>query len=95
MQYAKNGEKEKALALDLRPNKKDMIFLCLKMDEEAILYLKNSSKQIKQSKRSNYLYLKNHPIYDFFRPDPRFQEILINHKEVYDENLRKCEAIDF
>jgi tetratricopeptide (TPR) repeat protein len=92
--YAKSGEKEKALALDLPPNKKDMIFLYLKMDEEAIRYLKNSSKQIKKSKRSNYLFLNNHPIYDFLRPDPRFQEILIKHKEVYDENLRICEAID-
>jgi hypothetical protein len=85
---------EKALALDLPPNKKSMIFLYLKMDEEAIRYLKNSSKQIKQSKRSMYLYLKNHPIYDFLRPDPRFQEIVIKHKKVYDENLRICEAID-
>ena len=93
--HAKNGEKEKALALDLPPNTKSMIFLYLKMDEEAIRDLKNSSKQINQSKRSNYLYLKNHPIYDFLRSDPRFQEIMIKHKEVYDENLRKYGAIDW
>jgi tetratricopeptide (TPR) repeat protein len=93
--YAKNGEKKKALALDLPPNQKSMIFLYLKMDEEAIRDLKNSSKQIKKSKRSNYLSLKNRPIYNFLRADPRFQEILIKHKEVYDENLRICEAIDF
>lgn len=92
---AKNGEKEKALALDLPPITKIMIFLYLKMDEEAIQHLKNSSKQLKQSKRSEYLYLKNHPIYDFLRSDLRFQEIMIKHKEVYDENLRKYGAIDW
>jgi TolB-like protein len=48
----------------------------------------------KKLEESWYLRLKNHQLYDFLRSDPRFQEILSKHKELYEENLRKYGDID-
>jgi len=41
-----------------------------------------------------YLYLKLHPRFDFLRSDPRFQKILTQRKEQYEENLAKYGDID-
>jgi hypothetical protein len=45
-------------------------------------------------RESSYLWFKNDPIYIDFRSDPRFQEILAIHKEIYEENLEKYGDID-
>jgi len=36
-----------------------------------------------------YLYLINNPLYDNLRDDPRFQKIVADAKEIYEERLRK------
>ena len=38
---------------------------------------------------SYYFHLKNNRVFDTVRSDPRFQEILAKHKELYEENLKK------
>jgi tetratricopeptide (TPR) repeat protein len=44
--------------------------------------------------RSKYFIYLNHPYYKVLHNDPRFQEILAKHKELYEENLRKYGDID-
>jgi hypothetical protein len=79
-----NGEKEKALEIE-NPEK----FYLLEMSEEALNILNTSYERYKNLEQSRYLHYLHHPKYDFIREDPRFQEILAKHKELYDENLRK------
>ena len=44
--------------------------------------------------RSRYLTYLNHPHYKILHNDPRFQELLAKHKELYEENLKKYGDID-
>ena len=41
-----------------------------------------------------YLFLSTSTRVDFLRSDPRFQEILKEHKKIYDELLEKYPDID-
>jgi len=88
------GEKEKALEIDLNPSDKFNLNLFLKMKEEIILYLNEDYERIKQSQNSWYLRFINHPLYEILHSDPRFQEILTKHKEIYEENLEKYGDIE-
>jgi hypothetical protein len=64
------------------------------MSDETIQYLNEDFDRVKNTKSTWYLGLKYWPIYDFLRPDSRFQEILAKHKELYEENLAKYGDID-
>ncbi len=92
--YAVNGEKDKALSINLSGRAKLRIYLLLKMNEESIQYLNEDFERKKKLEESWYLRLKNHQLYDFLHPDLRFQEILAKHKELYEENLEKYGDID-
>ncbi|NQU86063.1 MAG: tetratricopeptide repeat protein [Mariniphaga sp.] len=92
--FVKNGEKEKALNVDMHSENKMLIYLYLKMSEEALQSMENYSERTKESERSNYIDLKNNPVFEFLRSDSRFQEMLAKHKILYDENLLKYGDID-
>jgi serine/threonine protein kinase len=88
--YAVNGEKDKALSVNISEKYiKYYIYRLLEMSDETIQYLNEDFDRVKNAKSTWYLGLKYWPIYDFLRPDPRFQEILAKHRELYEENLRK------
>jgi len=91
---AANGEKDKALEINLSAFNKFILFLILKMKDEVVLYLTEDFARVKNSQESWYLRLKNHPLYNFLHSDPRFQEILAKHKKLYEENLAKYGDID-
>ena len=90
--YAFIGENEKAL--ENYPDGELLLFAELKMVDETIESLEKSIDSNRESEYSMYLTLNNSPTYDFLRSDPRFQEILARHKEIYDENLEKYPDID-
>jgi TolB-like protein/Tfp pilus assembly protein PilF len=90
--YASKGQKEKAL--NTYKDKSTIIYSLLEMKDEALGVLTLwCERQLKQ-KISQYYFLKNNPFYENLRSDPRFQEILAKHKELYEENLRKYGDID-
>jgi Kae1-associated kinase Bud32 len=107
--HAFNGEKEKALA-SLQPllqnyyssvsdiryyyRETKYIYLILGMKEEAFSSLMEESREFIKIGDSFYYFLLYDPIYDDYRVEPRFQEILAKHKEIYEENLRKYGNID-
>jgi serine/threonine protein kinase/Tfp pilus assembly protein PilF len=92
--YAVNGERDKALSINLGGRAKLRIYLLLKMSEESIQYLNEDFERKKKLEESWYLRLKNHQLYDFLHSDPRFQKMLAKHKEIYEENLEKYGDID-
>ena len=87
--YAVNGEREKALSIELSGYNNLRIYLLLEMKNESLQSIINISDNNLKKKTSYYTGLTNWPTYDFLRDDPRFHKILIRHKEVYDENLRQ------
>jgi serine/threonine protein kinase/Tfp pilus assembly protein PilF len=97
--YALDGNKEEAIRLTNKLSgpatkdyiylKKVFIYLILGMQEKAFEYLTKQSEMFISQGVTNYLFLVNFPIYDDFRDDPRFQEILAAHKKLYEENLMK------
>jgi serine/threonine protein kinase/tetratricopeptide (TPR) repeat protein len=89
LKFAIHGEKEKALAVKLNKTMKARIYPFLEMKEEFFQFIVEDSQLAKKRKGSNYLWYKNNPIHDFLRSDPHFQKILAEHKELYDENLKK------
>jgi serine/threonine-protein kinase len=101
--YAMSGDKKRAL--ELLPDIRDtgwlywtfyayyIAYLYLDMKEEAIDHLIKYSENILY-RDIGYLRLKNLPIFDPIRSDPRFQEILAKHKEIYKENLAKYGDIE-
>lgn len=89
MNFAKHGEKEKALSCKLDAENKLYIYLYLRMADEAIEVMDTNLENMKKSKRTKYLVLKKHPAFRFLHTDPEFIRILDVHKTVYDENLRK------
>ena len=91
---AAKGERNKAFEINLENFDKLRIYQILKMKEELIRYLDRDFERIRQSKRSWYLQFTYYPLYEFLRSDPRFQEILAKHKEIYEENLEKYGDID-
>jgi hypothetical protein len=64
------------------------------MKDEVILYLNEDFERINNAQWSWYLWFMNQPSYEFLHSDPRFQEILAKHKELYEENLKKYGDID-
>ena len=80
--YAVRGEKEKALAL----SKRDVIYSLLNLKDEAILEMK---RNIKNDYKYRYLVLINNPDYENLRDDPRFQKIVKQAKQRYEELVRK------
>jgi serine/threonine protein kinase/Flp pilus assembly protein TadD len=90
--YASRGQKEQALKIykDENPG----IYALLNMKEEAIsIGTKYSNEQLLE-KNSWYNYLETNPFFDNLRSDPRFQEIVAKHKELYEENLAKYGDLD-
>jgi tetratricopeptide (TPR) repeat protein len=86
--HAVNGDKEKALNIDLGNHYKRKIYLLLEMKDESVQLLYDWDNVLIWE-RSYYTGLTNWPMYDFLRDDPRFQEIVARHKQVHDKNLRK------
>ena len=68
----------------------------LDMKDEALKMYKDHCEYFFKFKRSFYLIQLYDPFkyIDHIRSDPRFQEILAKHKELYEENLRKYGDID-
>jgi ASC-1-like (ASCH) protein len=64
------------------------------MKEEAFNSLIEESRGFLKNGDSIYSLLLNDPINDDFRDDPRFQEMLKKHKEVYEANEKKYGDID-
>ncbi|MCK4560496.1 MAG: protein kinase [Calditrichia bacterium] len=91
---AAKGERVKMPEINISAFYKSRLYLLLKMREEVIQYLNEDFEILKKSEGSRYLWLKNQPLCDFLRSDPRFQEILATHKEIYEENLAKYGDID-
>jgi hypothetical protein len=85
--YAMKGEQEKTFALYAEGNLP--IFIYLGNAEETIKRLKKNFIYSIEQERSMFLWLKNSPIFNFLRSDPRFQEIVTKHKELYEANLHR------
>ena len=62
--------------------------------EEVIQYLNDKFETDKKLEYSRYIWLNKNPINHFLHSDPRFQEILAKHKELYEENLAKYGNIE-
>jgi len=76
--YAAKGEKERALGLD----KSVRVYALLGMKDEAIDLMQ---KSLSKGGSYNYLSLINHRVYDNLRGDPRFEKIVAQAKERYEE----------
>jgi serine/threonine protein kinase len=70
------------------------IDMFLERKENSLEFLTNNFNRVKRLEDSWYLFMKNMPVYDFLRTDPRFQDILAKHKEIYEENLEKYPDIN-
>ncbi len=90
---AKKRKAKKQLAVDGEPcgemRIRGMILSRVKGLEPLFKFMNEFFDEVLKWKISFYTGTTNMPTYDFLRDDPRFQEILAKHKEVYDENLRK------
>ena len=80
------GEKDIALELDQNPE----IFALLDMKKEALDIIEGS---LDRSLSYNYLYLKNYPLFDNLRSDPRYERILETQKKKYEERLQWAAAL--
>jgi serine/threonine protein kinase/Tfp pilus assembly protein PilF len=98
--YAVNGEKEQAIKISHETNiyfdwfASAFINLILGMNKEFFQKFTEVSEELLKSESSWYLFLNMHPFLDNIRSDPRFQEILAKHKELYEENLAKYGDIE-
>ena len=64
------------------------------MKNEFFQKFAENSEELLKSEASWYLFFKIHPFFRDVRDNPRFQEILAKHKELYEENLRKYGDIE-
>ncbi len=96
MLFAISADKENALNnYPEGHHYKYYIYAVLSMIDASIEYLNDIfNDRWAQIEESRYIELKMNPLLDNLRSDPRFQEILANHKELYDENLVKYGDID-
>jgi len=94
--HAIDGQKDKALSTFKSENwrHKAVIFSLLDMKDESIGVIQKRFEYHRKNQMSRYLVLRYHPLLDNIRSDPRFQEILTNHKEIYEENLEKYGDIE-
>jgi serine/threonine protein kinase/TolB-like protein len=90
--YASKGQKEKAL--ETYDDKSILLYSLLGMKDEAMSMVPQWSENRLRQKSSRYYFLKNHPFYNNIRSGPRFQEILAEHKKIYEENLTNYGDID-
>jgi tetratricopeptide (TPR) repeat protein len=90
--YARNNQKDKALALELRREHKILIDLYVKETDQALQSIQDYFGGYENSERSHYLVFKNQPLYAFLQTNPRFQEIMSAHKKVYLMNLKKYDS---
>jgi hypothetical protein len=96
MQLAVSSDKENALKNYPEGHYyKYYIFVVLSMIDTSLDYL-NDLYDDRWSKleESRYIEFKNNPLLDNLRSNPRFQKILVKHKEIYEENLEKYGDID-
>jgi len=82
--YAARGERKKALALQYQSSAG---YALLGLKEEVLAIMQEELNQNMDA--YGYLYLINNPLYDNLRDDPRFQKIVADAKEIYEERLRK------
>jgi TolB-like protein/Tfp pilus assembly protein PilF len=98
--HAVNGEKEQAIKISHETNVEfdwfasAFIYLILGMNNEFFQKFAEVSEESLKSTFSLYFFFKIHPFLDSIRSDPRFQEILAKHKEMYEENLKKYGDIE-
>jgi tetratricopeptide (TPR) repeat protein len=94
--YAAKGEKEKALNSYLGTSELtySILYSLLGMKDEAIEALKKNLEEDKKVNDVFYWGIKNYSYYNSIRSDPRFQDILVELKKMYEENLRKYGEID-
>jgi len=82
--YALRGERNKVLELNYTSS---AAFAILGLKDRAITIIQKSMDSNPDSNK--YLFLINQPFYDNLRDDPRFQKIVADAKEIYEERLRK------
>ena len=73
-----------------------LLYLLLNDQEKAIELIIEGEKDYSSRgiRRSRYFIYLNYPCYKILHKNPRFQEILAKHQELYEENLRKYGDID-
>jgi len=96
MLFAISGDKENAIKNYPEGHYyKYYIYAVLRMIDASIEYLNDIfNDRWAQIEESRYIELKMNPLLDSLRSDPRFQEILAKHKELYEENLEKYGDVD-
>jgi TolB-like protein/Tfp pilus assembly protein PilF len=90
--FALDGDKKRSLQFETVNLLNS--YLILEMREEAINLMFETFEQQKRVDSPLYISMKNQERFDILRSDPRFQEILSKHKELYEENLRKYGDIE-
>jgi serine/threonine protein kinase/regulator of sirC expression with transglutaminase-like and TPR domain len=91
--YASQGMKQKALDT-YQEDDAAGIFALLGMNDKALKALSERSEKQLKLKNSEYINLQINPFFNNLRAEPRFQEILSEHKKLYEENLNEYEDID-
>ena len=86
--------KDNTVVNNLDDYNKYRINTLLENSEEVIQYLNDKFELDTKLDYSRYIWLNKNPINYFLHSDPRFQEILAKHKEIYEENLAKYGDID-
>jgi tetratricopeptide (TPR) repeat protein len=85
---AAKGEWENALQL-MGTNQNLQIIGLLGDKEKGVSFYNSALDEERKTATSYYWLYKTNPCYDKLRDDPRFQEYLLQHKILYDENLLK------
>ncbi len=92
---ASRGKRAEALEIELSQYDTMFLYCVLGMDDKAIAELDSFyEKNYLLKNRNAYLQLKNNAFFENIRDHPRFQEILEEHKKIYEENLAKYGDID-
>lgn len=78
------------MALDLMGSNMNLqIYSLLGMRSEAISFLQNTLDRDKKLNTSYYFLYTTNPCYAKVRNAPQFQEFLMEHKKIYEENVVK------